>query len=263
MVLDRRRRAAAAPRDRPHGRRARRAQDLRLPVHQRRAAAAPARPLHARRRTSRSSCTSTGCASDTTRPSTARACSTRPSPRSARPSSGLPGHHQLDVLQHRLAQDGARRARLPERRPRCRRHDDLARLRLREGARPGALPRRDRRPSELFREAFADGRRRKWRLNHTPLFLDFLEGKVDFQCTAWAIPSYSVLGWQRPCYLMSDGYVRQLPGARRDDRLGQLRPRQAIPRCANCMAHCGYEPSAVVATTQSLRQSLRAMVSAR
>jgi hopanoid biosynthesis associated radical SAM protein HpnH len=59
----------------------------------------------------------------------------------------------------------------------------------------------------LFKAAFADGRRRKWRLNHSPLFLDFLEGKVDFGCTAWGIPSYSIFGWQRPCYLMSDGLV--------------------------------------------------------
>jgi hopanoid biosynthesis associated radical SAM protein HpnH len=60
---------------------------------------------------------------------------------------------------------------------------------------------------ELFREAFAGGRRKKWRLNHSPLFLDFLEGKVDFECTAWGIPSYSIFGWQRPCYLQADGYV--------------------------------------------------------
>src|SRR5258707_51336 len=55
---------------------------------------------------------------------------------------------------------------------------------------------------ELFRKAFADGNRRRWRLNHSPLFLDFLEGKTDFSCTAWGIPSYSLKGWQRPCYLM-------------------------------------------------------------
>ncbi|HWF24927.1 MAG TPA: adenosyl-hopene transferase HpnH, partial [Solirubrobacteraceae bacterium] len=60
----------------------------------------------------------------------------------------------------------------------------------------------------LFREAFADGRRRRWRLNHSPVFLDFLEGKRDFGCTAWGIPSYGVFGWQRPCYLMSDGYAK-------------------------------------------------------
>src|SRR5438270_12649448 len=45
---------------------------------------------------------------------------------------------------------------------------------------------------KLFGEAFADGRRKKWRLNHSPLFLDFLEGKAEFDCTAWGIPSYSL-----------------------------------------------------------------------
>jgi hopanoid biosynthesis associated radical SAM protein HpnH len=111
----------------------------------------------------------------------------------------------------------------------------------------------------LFAEAFADGRRRKWRLNHTPLFLDFLEGKVDFDCTAWGIPSYSVFGWQRPCYLMSDGYVstyKELVETTDWSRYG----RGKDPRCANCMAHCGYEPTAVLATTHSLKESLRAAV---
>ncbi len=112
----------------------------------------------------------------------------------------------------------------------------------------------------LFRAAFADGRRRRWRLNHSPLFLDFLEGKVDFQCTAWGIPSYSVFGWQRPCYLMADGYAetyRELIETTDWDRYGRGRD----PRCENCMAHCGYESTAVLATTRSLRQSLRALAS--
>ncbi|MFU8852860.1 adenosyl-hopene transferase HpnH [Micromonospora sp. SL1-18] len=111
---------------------------------------------------------------------------------------------------------------------------------------------------ELFRKAFAGGRRRRWRLNHSPLFLDFLEGKVDFPCTAWAIPSYSLLGWQRPCYLMNDGYAasyRELLDSTDWDSYGRGRD----ARCANCMAHCGYEPTAVLATMSSLRQSLRAM----
>ena len=110
----------------------------------------------------------------------------------------------------------------------------------------------------LFRAAFADGRRRRWRLNHSPLFLDFLEGKVDFQCTAWGIPSYSVFGWQRPCYLMADGYAktyRELIETTDWDRYGRGR----VPRCENCMAHCGYESTAVLATTHSLKQSLRAL----
>ncbi|GAA2585104.1 adenosyl-hopene transferase HpnH [Dactylosporangium fulvum] len=111
---------------------------------------------------------------------------------------------------------------------------------------------------ELFRKAFADGRRRRWRLSHSPLFLDFLEGRIDFPCTAWAVPSYSLFGWQRPCYLMADGYVstyRELVETTDWQRYGRGRD----ARCANCMAHCGYEPTAVLATMSSLKQSLRAL----
>jgi hopanoid biosynthesis associated radical SAM protein HpnH len=112
--------------------------------------------------------------------------------------------------------------------------------------------------NELFRKAFADGRRKRWRLNHSPLFLDFLEGKVDFACTAWGIPSYSLFGWQRPCYLMSDGYAKtykELVETTDWSKYG----RGKDPRCENCMAHCGYESSAVLATVGSLRESIRAM----
>jgi hopanoid biosynthesis associated radical SAM protein HpnH len=111
---------------------------------------------------------------------------------------------------------------------------------------------------KLFREAFARGNRKRWRFNHTPLFLDFLEGKVDFACTAWAIPSYSMFGWQRPCYLMADGYARTYRELI-DDTDWSRYGRGNDPRCANCMAHCGYEPTAVFATLGSLRESLRAL----
>jgi hopanoid biosynthesis associated radical SAM protein HpnH len=112
---------------------------------------------------------------------------------------------------------------------------------------------------ELFRKAFADGRRKKWRLNHSPLFLDFLEGKQDFACTAWGIPSYSLLGWQKPCYLLDDGYAKtykELIDETDWDAFG----RGKDPRCANCMAHCGYEPTAVIATLGSLKESVRAAI---
>ena len=111
---------------------------------------------------------------------------------------------------------------------------------------------------ELFRAALADGRRKRWRLNHSPLYLDFLEGKRDFACTPWGVPSYSLLGWQRPCYLLADGYAatwQELLDTTDWDAFGRGRD----PRCDNCMAHCGYEPSAVLATTASLRESLRAL----
>ncbi|MGH3415219.1 MAG: adenosyl-hopene transferase HpnH [Actinocrinis sp.] len=111
---------------------------------------------------------------------------------------------------------------------------------------------------ELFKKAFADGNRKRWRLNHSPLFLDFLEGERDFECTAWGVPSYSLFGWQRPCYLMNDGYVKtykELVETTDWDKYG----RGKDERCSNCMAHCGYEPTAVLATTSSLKESLRAM----
>ncbi len=113
---------------------------------------------------------------------------------------------------------------------------------------------------ELFGAAFAEGRRKKWRLNHSPLFLDFLEGKRDFACTPWGVPSYSLFGWQRPCYLLADGYAKtyaELLETTEWEKFG----RGKDPRCDNCMAHCGYEPSAVLATMSSLRESIRATVS--
>ena len=85
---------------------------------------------------------------------------------------------------------------------------------------------------------------------------------MDYECTAWGIPSYSVFGWQRPCYLMADGYTatyRELIETTDWDRYGRGRDE----RCANCMAHCGYEPTAVLATMGSLRESLRAAASTR
>jgi hopanoid biosynthesis associated radical SAM protein HpnH len=116
-----------------------------------------------------------------------------------------------------------------------------------------------RRTREIFSEVFADGGRKRWRLNHSPLYLDFLEGKADFQCTAWGIPSYSVLGWQRPCYLMSDApyarSYRELIEETEWERYGRGRH----PKCENCMAHCGYEPTAVIATLTSLKESVRAV----
>ena len=110
---------------------------------------------------------------------------------------------------------------------------------------------------ELFKKAFDNGNRGRWRMNHSALFLDFLEGKKDFECTPWGIPSYSLFGWQLPCYLLNDGYVetyKELIETTDWDKFG----RGKDPRCANCMAHCGYEPSAVLATMGSLKESLRA-----
>lgn len=114
----------------------------------------------------------------------------------------------------------------------------------------------------LFAPLLRDPGSRRWRLNHTPLYLDFLAGQVDLECTPWGIPCYTIFGWQRPCYLQADGYVatyRELVETTDWSRYGR---RSGNPRCANCMAHCGYEPTAVLATARSLRQGLRALAAA-
>jgi hopanoid biosynthesis associated radical SAM protein HpnH len=111
----------------------------------------------------------------------------------------------------------------------------------------------------VFKEVFDGGTRKKWRLNHSPLYLDFLEGKVDYECTPWGIPSYSVFGWQRPCYLQADGYCQTYKELLETTDWSKYGRHSGNVQCSNCMAHCGYEPTAVMATTHSLKESLRAL----
>jgi hopanoid biosynthesis associated radical SAM protein HpnH len=102
---------------------------------------------------------------------------------------------------------------------------------------------------QLFREIFRRGRRRgarrQWSFNHSALYLDFLAGNQAYQCTPWSNPTYNIFGWQRPCYLLSDeGYAGSYRGLLEEtdwERYGVGRN----PRCDNCMAHCGYEGTAV------------------
>jgi hopanoid biosynthesis associated radical SAM protein HpnH len=113
---------------------------------------------------------------------------------------------------------------------------------------------------QVFQQVFQGGTRKKWRLNHTPLYLDFLEGKVDYECTPWGIPSYSIFGWQRPCYLQADGYAKTYKELIETTDWSNYGRHSGNVQCRNCMAHCGYEPTAVMATTHSLKESLRALV---
>ena len=99
----------------------------------------------------------------------------------------------------------------------------------------------------LFREVFKIGkqRKRKWRFNHSSMYLDFLAGNQTYACTPWGNPTRNVFGWQKPCYLLVDeGYAssfKELMEETEWDKYGTGRN----PKCANCMAHCGYEPTAV------------------
>ena len=112
---------------------------------------------------------------------------------------------------------------------------------------------------ETFRRILSFPERKRWRFFHTPLFLDFLQGKQAMQCTAWGNPTRNVFGWQRPCYLINEGTAptfAQLIEETEWDRYGYGRD----ARCTNCMAHCGYEATAVTATMASPLEGIRAGV---
>ena len=100
---------------------------------------------------------------------------------------------------------------------------------------------------QLFREIFKRGRSRRarWSFNQSPLFLDFLAGNQSYQCTPWSTPTYNIFGWQRPCYLLTgEGYATSFRSLMEEtdwDHYGVGRNRL----CANCMAHCGFEGTAV------------------
>ncbi len=100
---------------------------------------------------------------------------------------------------------------------------------------------------QLFRDIFRLGRhsRTRWKFNQSSLFLDFLAGNQSYHCTAWGNPTRNIFGWQRPCYLLVDeGYASSFRSLLEDtdwEHYGTGRN----PKCANCMAHCGYEPTAV------------------
>jgi hopanoid biosynthesis associated radical SAM protein HpnH len=100
-----------------------------------------------------------------------------------------------------------------------------------------------RKTKELFRKVFALGKSKKWRFMHSGLFLDFLAGNREFLCTPWGMPTRNIFGWQKPCYLLGEGYAssfKELMETTDWDAYGTGR----YEKCANCMAHCGYEPTA-------------------
>jgi hopanoid biosynthesis associated radical SAM protein HpnH len=112
-----------------------------------------------------------------------------------------------------------------------------------------------RKTKELFRDVFKRGKDKGWNFMHSGLFLDFLAGNQTYHCTPWGMPTRNIFGWQKPCYLLGEGYAktfRELMETTDWDSYGTGR----YEKCANCMAHCGYEPTAADAT---LRNPLKAM----
>ena len=108
------------------------------------------------------------------------------------------------------------------------------------------------RTRRLFR-AILSNRKKSWQFNQSKLFLEFLMGKRTYACTPWGMPTYNVFGWQKPCYLLQDGYVdtfQELLDATEWQNYGT---ESGNPKCANCMVHSGYEASAVDHTFSGLR----------
>ncbi len=108
------------------------------------------------------------------------------------------------------------------------------------------------RTRRLFR-AMLSNRKKSWRFNQSPLFLEFLMGKRHYACTPWGMPTYNIFGWQKPCYLLQDGYADTFQELMESTEWDKYGTESGNPECANCMVHCGYEPSAVNDTFSSLR----------
>ena len=106
-----------------------------------------------------------------------------------------------------------------------------------------------RKTKQLFRDVFRRGQGKRWRLSHSSLYLDFLAGNQEYRCTPWGNPTRNIFGWQRPCYLLGEGYAasyKDLMERTEWDRYGTGN----YEKCANCMAHCGYEATAVADSIQ-------------
>jgi len=113
-----------------------------------------------------------------------------------------------------------------------------------------------RKTKQLFREVFALGKGKGWKFMHSNLFLDFLAGNQTYHCTPWGMPTRNIFGWQKPCYLLGEGYAKtfdELMETTDWDSYGTGR----YEKCANCMAHCGYEPTAAHAAIGSPLTALK------
>ena len=110
----------------------------------------------------------------------------------------------------------------------------------------------------LFRNLL--GRRKKtWSFNLSPLFLEFVQGKIDFDCTPWGTPTYCLFGWQRPCYLLQEGYAATFKELLNETKWEQYGRASGNEKCADCMMHCGYEPTAAKIMFGSLSGMARAI----
>jgi hypothetical protein len=128
-----------------------------------------------------------------------------------------------------------------------------------DAAKKDMVKRLGKRPEDFFltrrmtREKFAGIERwgRLFTIFGTPVYQEFLAGKRELTCTAWAIPTFNIRGWKGPCYLMTDGHYRsytELLEKVQWEKYGVVDGVARDPRCENCMVHCGYDPSGALGT---------------
>ena len=109
---------------------------------------------------------------------------------------------------------------------------------------------------QLFRDIFKKPESKKWQFSQSTLFLDFLAGNQTYKCTPWGNPTRNIFGWQKPCYLLSEGYADTFQELMDDvewDKYGTGN----YEKCADCMVHCGYEPTAVTDTVSHPLKALK------
>jgi hopanoid biosynthesis associated radical SAM protein HpnH len=115
---------------------------------------------------------------------------------------------------------------------------------------------------KLFAQILGN-RKKRWKFNQSPLFLQYLMGLRQYTCTPWGMPAYNLFGWQKPCYLLEDGYFSSFSELLENTDWSKYGAESGNPHCKNCMVHSGYEASAVNDTFSSLkgfRDTLRAML---
>ena len=103
---------------------------------------------------------------------------------------------------------------------------------------------RKERTNQLFSEMLSDAKK-EWDFNQSPLFLQFLMGKRDYECTPWGNPTFNIFGWQRPCYLLQEGYAHSFQELMEDTHWENYGRKSGNPKCRDCMVHCGFEATAV------------------
>ena len=105
---------------------------------------------------------------------------------------------------------------------------------------------------KLFRSILSN-RKKTWKFNASPMFMEFLMGKKHLTCTPWGMPTYSIFGWQKPCYLLQDGYADTFQELMETVEWQNYGTESGNPKCANCMVHSGYEASGVNYTFGSIK----------